>query len=147
MAYRKNNKKRQRGFTMIEVIAVLVIIAVLAAVAVSRISSTQDISAMTESEILKSHLRYVQMRSLSDIGTWGMSFNGSSYTALQDGNPATINLPNESSATHTLPTGITVSGSTVTFDKWGSPGTADITITISSGGGTITITQNTGFIP
>ena len=48
MAYRKNNKKHQSGFTLIEVIAVLVIIAVLAADAVSRVISTKEVSAITE---------------------------------------------------------------------------------------------------
>jgi hypothetical protein len=60
---------------------------------------------------------------------------------------APYNLPNENSPTHTLPDGITVTGSTVTFDEWGSPGASNIDLTMSAGGGTITITKNTGFIP
>jgi len=149
MNCRKNDKNRQNGFTLLEVIAVFVVIGLLSAVAMSRIFSAKDYSVIAEADILKSHLRYVHMRSLSDVGTWGMSFNGSSYTALQDGNPATIILPNENSATHTLPDGITVSGSTVTFDEWGSPGTSPVSITVSKDGATvetIVITAYTGFI-
>lgn len=145
-------KKRDRcgnnsGFTMIEIIAVLVILGIIAAVAVARIGSTLDYKVTVEKDIIKTHLRYVQLRALSDDKTWGMSFAGSAYTALRNGNVAPYNLPNESSPTHTLPDGITVTGSTVTFDEWGSPGSSNIDLTMSAGGGTITITKNTGFIP
>ena len=145
-------KKRDRcgnnsGFTMIEIIAVLVILGIIAAVAVTRIVSTLDYKVTVEKDILKTHLRYVQLRALSDDKPWGMSFAGSAYTALRNGNVAPYNLPNENSPTHTLPDGITVTGSTVTFDEWGSPGSSNIDLTMSAGGGTITITKNTGFIP
>lgn len=141
------NKINQRAFTILEVIAVMMIIGILSAIAVTRFISAEKYSAAAEADILKTHLRYVQFRALSDNSTWGMSFNVNSYTMLRDGNTAPYNLPNEGSATHTLPSGVTVSGGTVTFDEWGSPGTSSISISISPAGGTITITRNTGFIP
>lgn len=168
MAHRKNNKKLQSGFTLIEVIAVLVIIAVLAAVAVSRVISTKEVSAITEAEILKMHLRYAQMRALSYDTAWGIDISSNnSYTLKQyknedDDGAVTVtspyNLPNENSATHTFPQGITATGSNVIFDEWGCPvdeSGSPITdekalkITVSNGGGTIDINikKNTGFIP
>jgi prepilin-type N-terminal cleavage/methylation domain-containing protein len=147
MERRMSGEESQKGFTILEVIAVIIIIAVLLAVTVSRVISPQSISALTEADILKMHLRYAQLRALSDDVSWGISLNGSSYTLLRNGNTAPYNLPNESSPTHALPGGITVSGSTVTFDQWGSPGAANIQIVVSGGGGTINITKNTGFIP
>jgi len=145
--YGVSNKINQRAFTILEVIAVMMIIGVLSAIAVVRFISVENYSAAAEVDILKTHLRYVQFRALSDNSTWGMSFNGNSYTMLRDGITAPYNLPNEGSPTHTLPAGVTVSGGTVTFDDWGSPGTSNISIYISPAGGTITITRNTGFIP
>lgn len=136
--------KNSRGFTMIEIIAVLVILGIISAVAVTRIVSILDYKVTMEKDILKTHLRYVQLRALGDDKPWGMSFAGSAYTALRDGNVATYNLPNENSPTHNLPDGITVTGSTVTFDEWGSPGSSPIEINI--GGEKIIITKNTGFI-
>jgi MSHA pilin protein MshC len=139
--------KKQDGFTIIEVIAVFVIIGILAALSLSRIASTQSYTALSEVDILKMHLRYAQLRALSDDKTWGISFAGNTYTLLRDGSAAPYNLPNEASPTHTLPNEVTVSGATVTFDEWGSPGVSDIAITVSPGGGVVTIIKNTGFIP
>jgi len=135
------------GFTMIEIIAVLIIIGILSAVAVSKIASTQSYSAATETDILKMNLRYAQLRALSDDTNWGMVFHGNTYTIQKDGSTAPYNLPNENSPTHKSESDeITFSGGPVTFDEWGSPGSADILINISPCGGTITINKNTGFI-
>jgi len=142
---KRDRCRDNRGFTMIEIIAVLVILGIIAAVAMTRIVSIRDYKVVVERDILKTHLRYVQLRALSDDKPWGLSFAGSSYTARRDGNVAPYNLPNENSPTHNLPDGITVTGSTVTFDEWGSPGSSPIEINI--GGEKITITKNTGFIP
>jgi prepilin-type N-terminal cleavage/methylation domain-containing protein len=162
MAYRKNNKKHQRGFTLIEVIAVLVIIAVLAAIAVSRVISTKEVSAITERDILKSHLRYAQMRALSDDPIpeplslppkvkWGISFSNDTYTLVRDENDTKTtphNLPGEDSPTHKVASGVAFKDVTdVFFDKWGSPDPSELQFEVTPGGGTITITKNTGFIP
>jgi len=146
MANRKNNKNQQRGFTLIEIISVLVIVAVLAAVAVSRISSTQDVAAMTEAEALKMHLRYAQMRALSDDTSWGIQCNGTTYTLLRNGTTAPYTLPGEGSAVYQSKHNTTFNCGTITFNEWGSPGTG-ASFEVTPGGGTITVTANTGFIP
>ena len=137
------------GFTVIEIVAILILIGIISAVALSRIGSTQSYSLAAEVDIMKTHLRYVHLRALSDNRPWGVSFTGTSYTMLRDGAVAPYNLPNESSATHVLPQGLTIAGGSVTFDEWGSPGPDDIDIDISGGGTTVTvtITRITGFIP
>ena len=150
MEIEKGNKVRRNGFTTIEVISILVILGILSAVAISKVASTATYSLVAEADVLRMHLRYAQYRALSDDVSWGMSFTGNTYTLLR-GATATYNLPNDSSATHTLANGISFSPTPggVSFDEWGSPGTADITITLSSSGGSqsIPITKNTGFIP
>ena len=145
---KKNKNNLQGGFTLLEIIAVLIILSIIAAVAISKITSTNSYNILSEADILKMHLRHAQLRALSDDKTWGISFAGNSYTLLRDGNTSPYNLPNENSPTHTK-NSVQFSGNTVTFDEWGSPGTNPITINISSGGETkvITIMQNTGFIP
>jgi len=161
----------QRGFTLIEVIAVLVIIGIIAAVAISRATSTTQATLRSDVEKLKVHLRYAQLRALNSTErVWGIDFAGSSnsYRLYYADTVASYRtFPGEDASTVTLPnTTISISGDggrRVSFDTWGkpyqslranfdspsNPQTADRTITVSAGGysETITITKNTGYIP
>lgn len=139
------------GFTMIEVIAVLVVVGIVAAVIVSRGISTTSYSVSSESEILKTHLRFAQIKALSGVSpnTWGINIGASSYT-LVNNYGATAKLPGEDAATHSfVAAGVTATAVNVTFDDWGSPGVSAITTTLTGGSDTktVTVTQNTGFIP
>lgn len=140
----------ERGFTLIEVIAVLVIVGIVSAVAISRSVSSSSFSLASEAQILKTNLRYAQAKALSDNTSWGLALTSSAYTLQNNGANSSNVLPGESLPTHTMPAGVTcVGAATVTFDSWGSPGTSTQTITLSGGGdtNTITITRETGFIP
>jgi prepilin-type N-terminal cleavage/methylation domain-containing protein len=148
---------RNKGFTVIEVIAVLIILGILAAIAVSRVMSNQN-DLLTQADILKSQLRYAQLRALSGdptgtTVTWGIDFSASSsYTLVTSAGSAGL-LPAENSSTHTFPpaSGVTVTGvpSTVNFDSWGSPVGGIAIVTLNQSGSTpvvITVSANTGFI-
>lgn len=159
MAYRKNNKKHQRGFTIIEVIAVMVIIGVLAAVVISRMTSPSSFGLVSETDILKGHLRYAQYRAMSHSETWGIQFTTNGYSLVCPSTITTCKLPNEVDETHTLSSGIKIStgvDTAVHFNEWGNPVdasgallTEEKPIVLSDGASvqTIRITQNTGFIP
>ncbi|HQM43956.1 MAG TPA: prepilin-type N-terminal cleavage/methylation domain-containing protein [Smithellaceae bacterium] len=138
-----------KGFTMIEIVAVLIILGIIAAVAISRGLSVKDVTAQSEVETLKGHLRFAQSRAMNEISPikWGIQVNGLSYTLVRNlsGDNATLDtpayLPGESSATHTS----TISGAgsgTVLFDDWGRPSATAITFV----GRSISITPDTGFI-
>ena len=135
-----------KGFTMIEIIAVLIILGIIAAVVVSRGMSTGDVNLQTEINTLKGHLRFAQSRAMNDLqGTkWGISLARNSYTLIRvdtSGTTSPLSLPGESSATHSFAP-ISATTATVLFDDWGSPDINALTF----GGKTITITPNTGFI-
>lgn len=133
---------RDKGFTLIEIIAVLLLIGVVSAVLLSG-GLGSDANENTAADVLKSHLRYAQSRSMNGDMSWGIQFNGGSYSLIRDvtGLPVTVTLPGESQTTITLPS--TATG-TVSFDSWGKPsGPASITLVSR----TITITPDTGFIP
>ena len=144
--------KNELGFTILEVAAVLVVLGILVAVAVSRITATGN-ELYTERDLLKSNLRFAQFKALSNntdsTTTWGISFSGGSYKLQNNGADTTVYFPSDNSATHTLSGNVMVSvPASVTYNYWGSPGTADITVTLNQGGQTasFTIIRTTGFI-
>jgi prepilin-type N-terminal cleavage/methylation domain-containing protein len=155
--YKKTSDNK--GFTLIEIIAVLIILGIMAAVAVSRMGSN-DSDLIPQADIIKSHLRFAQLKALSDdtSASWGIAFPGilgsNSYTLKNGTSNAAINLPGEDGISHTFPTGsgITVLSSplTVNFDSWGSPvGGGAATVSLYQGGvlkTTINIDANTGYI-
>jgi MSHA pilin protein MshC len=152
----------QRGFSMIEMVIVLIVMAIMGTFIMSRATTTgNDLIAQTE--ILKSHLRYAQIKAMNDTdvnvpGRWGIHLpNNSSYELYRNNTIANDPLygdilPGETAQTHTLPSGVTVStncvNSTCKFDEWGSPGATTLTMTLTQGTSTsiISITRNTGFV-
>jgi prepilin-type N-terminal cleavage/methylation domain-containing protein len=73
--------KTQNGFTLIEVISVLVILGILVAVAVSRMSNF-DVAVYTGTDALKAHLRYAQTMAMNkDFNTGTETIMGINYDA------------------------------------------------------------------
>ena len=150
----------KKGFTLIEVIVVLVLLGVLAVVALNKIYDFSKVPS--EVEILKSNLRYVQFKAMNDDvnnNSWGLTVSGDSSTLICSPSCTNVpNLPNENSSTHTPASGVTISYgfTSIRYNSWGSPsinnGTAQasgpIMISVTYGASTqsFTITPNTGFI-
>lgn len=140
----------QSGFTMIEIIAVLILLSIVAAIATSHIGDTR-VDVVGATEVLKGHLRYSQVKAMNSATPWGINFNSGSYVLEQNGSASATPLPGKGNSTLTLPAGVTVSSTIdpLNFDQWGSPGAVTATVTVTDGTNTrtITITKNTGFIP
>jgi len=148
------------GFTMVEIIAVLLIIGILSAVIVSRMASSSSSNARVYAEQIKSHLRYAQTRSMNSNAVWGIHFStASTYSLFRNGNTNDrVTIQGESADTITLPAGMTVSTGIVSFDSWGTPytdaagaslqsGTRVIAVSHEGSTENIAITPNTGFVP
>lgn len=137
---------------MMETIAVLLIIGIIAAVVVSRMGDTSAYDLASQLEVLKGQLRYAQSRAMSSNSPWGINITSSTTYYLFQGTGSTtpVLLPGEDAATVSLTnkkSALTISSGAqrITFDGYGSPGTT--TLTITTNGGNITVTKNTGFIP
>jgi len=157
MKQRRISRIKQRGFTMIEMVAVLIVMAIMVAGISSRVTTTGN-ELIVETEVLKFHLRFAQIRAMNDTVSWGINVNDAfSYTLYRGTGPAPDILPGESGQTHTLPTGVTITAGLErhNFNEWGKPvnavgaeltGTQTITLTQETSTNSITITQNTGYV-
>jgi prepilin-type N-terminal cleavage/methylation domain-containing protein len=152
MRQTKRKTIENAGFTMIEIIAVLLILGIIAAVAVSRIADTTAYDLSSQMEVVKAHLRLAQSRAMGSSSPWGINFATSTTYYLFQGAGSTtpVQLLGEDNVTVNLTTkksGLTINSTPqrITFDAYGSPGTT--TVTLTTNGGNIIVTKNTGFIP
>lgn len=154
---RKANRIRTEsdpGFTVIEIIAVLLVIGIIAAVAIVNFG-VGDVQSETQSTRLAQHLRLAQSRSLRQGVQWGVHLNsgGDQYWLFRVPDDANrIIFPGEESDTISVDS-LAAGHNQVTFDEFGrsctdvdahSPAGSDINISVS--GKTLTITRETGFI-
>jgi len=156
----KLTKKRNTGFTFLEVLAVLVILGIASAIAIAKGSSLDIYQVAPEAEVIKGHLRYAQTRAMDSSAVWGINFAGSTYTIFNNIAGSNLLLPGANSATVTLPAGMTITAGIVSFDTWGTPYTDAAAVSVQSAGGyrsfnltlgttaaAIQIRDDTGFIP
>ncbi len=143
------------GFTLIEIIAVLVIISIIAVVAGSRVGGMTDTA--TDSSAagkLRAHLRYAQIRALNTQGVWGIRCTGAAYNLYRWDGSAEITaiLPGEENTSVSFPGGTSITA-LVAFDDWGRPHTSqDATgntagAALVMGGETVIVTRETGYVP
>ncbi|MDO9515296.1 MAG: type II secretion system protein [Syntrophales bacterium] len=152
-----------RGFTLVEVIAVLIVIGILTGVAVVTLFSTDTYTTKSQLAMVKAHLRYAQARAIHSDSACGIKFAGtrshdgrtySNYWFFTDGDDTTkIKFQVEDDSRYVVvfsdgsvgvwPLAISTVA-TVEFDEWGSPGSTSITI--STDAGNIVVTKNTGYI-
>jgi prepilin-type N-terminal cleavage/methylation domain-containing protein len=141
--------RNQRGFTFVEVIAVMVIIGIVAVAVNSGLHT--GASVVAETEILSAHLGYAQaMAYVNNTATWGMEFGVNHYSFRRNGQLAPVSLPGEPSANHPLAPGVRIVQGlgSVSFDQYGAP-TSTYVVVLSDGTRQeqVSITGFTGLIP
>ena len=160
-------KRACRGFTLAELVVVMVVVGVLAVVAIPRFGGASEYAARGATDFVGAALRHAQKSAIAmrrnvcvGIGTTALdvtyaSAAGSSQACAAGNtlvNPAN-NLP-YSDASNTLPGGATVaSASSVVFDALGrplsAPGTAlaaALAITVNGYATPVTIEPETGAV-
>ncbi len=163
---------RSSGFTMIEMVVVLLLMAVIAATVLGRAISTSDMDLNSETDKIRNHLRFAQAEAMKRSNTvWGIKSAGNEYWLFRDTNPDNaaneVRLPGVvySGASNRISEAdidVRVSDFTVFFDRIGKPYTAytnettntplgsqlDISISVPAGSPSrpIAITPETGLI-
>jgi len=151
--------KNNSGFTIFELLITIALLAILGGIALILMGNPRTFQTIAEAEALRANLRFTQAKAMTDLpgNLWSLNITSNNYTIQDNGatpNPA-VNLPGSNSGTYTLPTGLTITAGTgqIRFnfrgqpvDSGGTPLAADYSLTFNSTQ-TITITQDTGFIP
>jgi prepilin-type N-terminal cleavage/methylation domain-containing protein len=161
--------RNNAGFTLMEVIGVLVIIGILTAVFLPGRSSTSQFDLTANADMMKNQLFYAQGMAMKQGTVGGIKCDGSSYWLFKNNSPDDaanqLLLPGEDAIKVSLSDKrITVTAFTLFFDFAGRPYTAYtdsvdnspvnagnqlvITLRVPSDSATtsITITPETGFI-
>jgi len=157
------DQTKEKGFTLVEIIAVLLVMGILAVIALTRMASTSDVDNKVQAEALKSHIRYVQLRAMNTDpqaancnSPYGIHMSKGSYFMFKECNKDNkVILPgSETNQVYLDNLTLSVNDKDITFDSYGRPCsdlkgdtlyTTDQTIAL--GTQTITITKNTGFVP
>jgi len=149
MKVRSRTRSARQGFTLVEVIAVLVVLGVLAVSIAAGLNVRASVPV--ESDILRSHLGYAQSLAMANnTADWSVAFTSGSYTLLRDNAASPFPWPGTSSSTYVLPGGVTIQAGLglVEFDEWGAP-VATHTVSLSDGTQSqdVVITGFTGLVP
>ena len=154
-------KRNDRGFTLIEIVAVLLLISFIAVAVFSHSITTDQINFVGQVDKIRQHIRYAQSLAMKRNEIWGITSDANKYSLFKKNTSNKVQIPGEQNAEIYLSTlGITMNNFTVYFNKkFGIPYhsitfnnlvTPDnlLTITISAGSQTRTlvITPETGLI-
>ncbi len=113
---------RQRGFTLIEMVAVMVIMATLAVVAMGSFNPADYRLSAARDELVGA-LRYAQSMSLSHTGAtnYQVTLSATGYSVTQGGAPITHPLTGASGYTSSWSDVGLGSSGTISFDGYGEP--------------------------
>ncbi len=157
--FKINENTNLKGFSLIEVISVLLLLSIVSIIIVPRLFNT-GVGDIVTIDTLKSHLRYAQLRSMNSQANWGVKFDNASHaywlfnTEPPNDENVRIAFTGEEAVQVSFQNTMTATPALIAFDSLGKPFTnaavtsAFITENLDLGNGeTIIITKNTGYIP
>ena len=156
--------QNQQGFSLIEIVVVMVLISIIAATVFTRSITTDQMNVSAQTEKIKSHIRYAQSLAMKRSEIWGIKCASNEYWLFSgvdpDNGPNQVMLPGEKAVKLSLnDLNLTMDAFTIFFDRYGKPYNAytdesnnnplssELTITVSgSQSRNVTITPETGLI-
>lgn len=126
-----------RGFTLIEIIVVLVLISIIAATVFSRSIRTDQMNFVSQYDKIQNQVHYPQSIAMKRGEYWGFSCDTNNYwifTGTKETAAASHRfLPGQENKLISLGAlGVTMVGFTVIFDKYGIPYSPDWTTPLST---------------
>ena len=168
--------RRPSGFTIVEIIVVLLLMSILAATVIGRSITTSNLDLNSATDKIRIQLHFAQSqamkRAYETYPVWGIKSSGTQYWLFRGMNPDLPanefrvpggDYPGASNRINEADIGATVSDFTVFFDRIGKPYTVytsytnpnantplanqmQITVTAGTETRTVTITPETGLI-
>lgn len=152
---------RRAGFTMVELIVVLVLMGIVGAVAASSMPDGEDRALPYEFTMLKTHIRYAQARAMGQNAQFGIRVNNGRYFLFRGTDRSDrLLLPNQDALRVPLTCSVSPGSLTIAFDGRGRPYdshrfrdrdllAAAMGVTLSHDGESrsFSITPGTGYIP
>lgn len=145
-----HNKIIQDGFTLVELIAVLMIVGIVAAVAIPRFFDRNLFDSRSFYDQVIATLRYAQKAAIAEHGFVCVGYAANGITLTYGATAACgSNLTSPTGQTPyaiTAPNGVTLGGgSAFSFDALGRPSAAQ-SITVSGYAAAITVEAETGYV-
>ena len=149
------NYIHQRGFTLVELIIVVLLVGILAINVGTRFFSNSSFADRNVADELVEAIRYAQHVAMSRVGGTGNTIriittaNNYSIVHFNSTTSTSTPIPNPNRSgdyTVPLPAGTSLSAETINFNGLGQPDTAlDKSITIGAGNLVVTIETETGY--
>ena len=126
-----------RGFTIIEIVVVLVLISIIAATVFSRSIRTDQMNFMSQYNKIQNQVHYPQSIAMKRGEYWGLSCDTNNYWIFTGTKETAVAshrfLPGQENKLISLGAlGVTMDGFTVIFDKYGIPYSPDWTTPLST---------------
>ncbi len=164
-----SRKRYDSGFTLVEIIAVLLLMSIIAATVLGRSINTENIDLASQTAKISNHIRYAEAMAMKRSDTvWGIKCQAgppNEYWLFSGTDPddaaKQVMIPGENTVKISLSThGVVMGAFTIFFDKYSKPYNSytdettndprttpkNITVVAGSKSRIISITAETGFI-
>jgi prepilin-type N-terminal cleavage/methylation domain-containing protein len=119
-------KPNDHGFTLIEIVVVMVLISIVAAAVFTRSITTDELNLISRTDKIQNHIRYAQSMAMKTNEVWGIVCNVGEYWLFNGWQPADVltgvQLPGETGSTIDLEEiGVHINNFFLFFDSYGKP--------------------------